>query len=96
MERAPASQDMLSCDILKCVVLLDSLVKELQTNLLGVTKELNVEGAIAAAYHILRSCGSLSDLDRACRGERSLVLKPALRAIPCIAEFNALSIVNNR
>jgi hypothetical protein len=40
---------MLSCDILKCVVLLDSLVKELQMNLLGVEEELNVDGANAAA-----------------------------------------------
>jgi hypothetical protein len=40
---------MSSCHVLSCVVQLDSLVKELQTNLLGVEEELNVDGANAAA-----------------------------------------------
>jgi hypothetical protein len=31
MEDFPASQNMSSCDVLKCVVLPDSLVKSLQT-----------------------------------------------------------------
>ncbi|MFO0494359.1 MAG: hypothetical protein ACK50Y_02400 [Flavobacteriia bacterium] len=62
MKYSLAPQYMSSCDILKCVVLLDSLVKEHQKKLHGVEEELYLDGVT----HCL-------DTSLPCRDTRSAV-----------------------